>query len=403
MEVPFLPKLPLPFSDMALFGLILLAGVLGDRLTSRTRFLPKITGYLLIGFLLGRSGLGWLGADSLAHTKFLIDIAVGIVLFDLGRRLDLTWLRNDRALLVTALVECAVSFLAIGFALYLVGLTPLLAALAAAIGISTSPAIFLMVARELGAEGQVTRRAANLVAFNNAVALLLFAVLLSLVHANFSASWVHVLLHPAYLLLGSVLLGAAVFAIMLGAARFAGKQEQTQFILLVGAVLLAVGVADALNLSVLLSLLTLGICTRNFDRRHHLDHVDFGHASEVFVVLLFVVAGASMRFENFPEIALAASVFIAVRAAAKLLPSFTFSRYNRLTFVQGSMLGLLLMPLATIALSMTQSVELYYPSLAADLNALMITSVTVLEILGPIITQYAFKRSGEARPMPAPR
>jgi Kef-type K+ transport system membrane component KefB len=400
VKAGFFPDLPLPLSEMVLFGIILLTGALGSRLTARSRFLPKVSGYLAIGFLLGPSMLNWLNEALISQTQFLVEIATGIILFELGRRLDLGWLRHDRGLLATALTECAASFVAVYVALILCGLDPLLSALAAAIGISTSPAVFLMVARELGAEGQVTRRAANLVAFNNGVALVVFTILLSLVHVNFNAGVTKILLHPTYLLLGSVALGAAAFLVMLLVARFTGKQEGTQFIVLVGAILVAVGLARSLNLSVLLALLALGVCARNLDRSHHLLPVELGYASEIFMVLLFVVAGAQLQFNRFPEIAVAASAFVLVRACAKVLPVVTLCRLNHLTFSQSSMLGLLLVPLAAIALSMSQTVSSYYPALAHDLGALMITSVTFLEIVGPILTHYAFRKAGEANPVP---
>jgi NhaP-type Na+/H+ or K+/H+ antiporter len=103
----FLPDWPLPLSAMAVFGAILLVGAIGAALANRSRFLPAVMGYLLVGLLLGPGGLNWLSADLIASTQFLIDIASAIVLFELGRRLDLGWLRYDRGLLFTARLASA--------------------------------------------------------------------------------------------------------------------------------------------------------------------------------------------------------------------------------------------------------------------------------------------------------
>jgi Kef-type K+ transport system membrane component KefB len=396
MEAQFLPNWPLRLSEVALFGIILLAGLIGSQVVRRTGFLPRISGYLAIGLVVGPSGLNWLTEDLIGSVQFFVDIATGLILFELGRRLDLAWLRHDRGLLATVVAEALLSFAAVFFTLRYFGFSPLIAGLAGTIGISTSPAVVLLVAHELGAEGQVTRRAFSLTATNNVIAIVVFTVLLSLVHLNLQANLKTILLHPFYLLAGSVVAGYAVFYAMLLMARLVGKRESEQFIVLVGGILLAVGVAGMLNLPVLLTLLALGIFAKNLDRAHDLLEIEFGYASQLFFVLLFVVAGASMRFGHFTQAFWPALAFVIVRAAAKLLPAVAFARTSRLSVTQGAMLGVALIPLTGLA--MAQSVAALYPGFGGELIALMGLSVTILEIVGPIATQYALKRAGESHP-----
>ena len=397
MEALF-PKWPFVFSEMALFGIILLFGLIGSQLVRRTGFVPRITGYLAIGFLLGPSNLNWLNNEVLGAVQIFVDIGIGLVLFELGRRLDLEWLRHNLGLLATSIGECLFSFGAILAVLLYVDFPPLQAAFAAAIGIATAPGVVLLVARDLAADGQVTRRAINLVAINNVIALIAFTVLLSLGHLNSQASWATILLHPVYLLLGSLTLGMASFFVMLVLARFLGKNEAQHFILLVGSILLAVGAARMLNLSVLMTLLALGIFAKNFDWRHAIMDVEFGYAGELFFVLLFVVAGAGIRFNNFPDVLWIALAFVVVRSVAKLLPAIVFARMSGASVLQGAMLGVLLLPLAAIAFDMTQSVMALYPGFGDEFRALMVTSISLLEVVGPVAAQYALKRVGEAQP-----
>jgi len=155
----FLPQFPLPANPLALFGVLLLAGALGGELIRRVLNLPRITGYVLIGLALGASGLNVLDVRMLGYTRVFLDVGLGLVLFELGRRLDLEWLRHDRWLAVMALTESLLSFGCMFGALVWFDIAPLYAAMAAAIGVSSSPAIVLLVAREQRAEGQVTERA----------------------------------------------------------------------------------------------------------------------------------------------------------------------------------------------------------------------------------------------------
>ena len=154
----FLPAWPPAPNSFVLFGLLLLAGLAGGRIAATTRVLPAITGYIATGFILGPGGLNWLDAKSLAQAQIFADISLGLIVFDLGRRLDLGWARHDRWLLPTGLAESLLSFAAMLGLLRAVGIDALEAAVAATIGIATAPAVVLLVVNELKAEGPVTRR-----------------------------------------------------------------------------------------------------------------------------------------------------------------------------------------------------------------------------------------------------
>src|SRR5262245_26114122 len=163
----FLPQFPLFPEPVLLFGLLLLAGIAGGELVKRALNLPRIVGYMLTGLLLGASGLNLLDQPLVEESWIFLEIALALVLFELGRRLHLDWLGNDRWLMATSLLECTLSFAFVYFALTAFGVTAIYATVAAAIGISTSPGVVLLVAQELKAEGQVTECALSLPALNS--------------------------------------------------------------------------------------------------------------------------------------------------------------------------------------------------------------------------------------------
>src|SRR6476661_7813623 len=100
-HLSFLPDFPLAMHPLLLFGVLLIAGVAGGELVHRAVRLPRITGYVLTGMVFGPDALGVLNEKLLIQSWIFVDIALGLVLFELGRRLHLRWLVRERYVLAT--------------------------------------------------------------------------------------------------------------------------------------------------------------------------------------------------------------------------------------------------------------------------------------------------------------
>lgn len=400
----FLPALPPALGPAALFGSLLLAGLFGGELARRLK-LPRLLGWLLAGLLLGQAGPwlppGWSLHPLLGETRLFFDVAVGLILFDLGRRLDLTWFKRDRSLLAAALLESALAFAAMAGVLCLFGFTRVEAGLAAAIGLSTSPAVVLLVAREFRAEGQVTERTLALVAINTLLAFLTATTLLSVAHAENAAPWHKTLLHPLYLLLGSVLLGSLAARLVLWGARLLGKGPESkfsQFILLAGMLLAAVGLAHAFQLSVFLALLVFGLACRQWDSRYALLSVDLGGAAQLFYIVLFVLTGASLPLAAVLAAGLPVLAYLAARSLGKAAGVMLTAPFSRITWRQHAWLSLALLPMSGVAIALVHDLTSLYPQFGERLGNLVLAAVVLLEFLGPLAVQAAFKGAGESRP-----
>jgi len=398
MTPDFLPAWPPAPNSFVLFGLLLLAGLAGGRIAATTRILPAITGYIATGFILGPGGLNWLDAKSLAQAQIFADISLGLIVFDLGRRLDLGWARHDRWLLPTGLAESLLSCAARLGLLRAVGIDALEAAVAATIGIATAPAVVLMVVNELKAEGPVTRRTLWYVALNNIIAMLGLALLLPFIEARASAEPWYPIARSLWILGGSFLLGYLAFLIMTLFARLTGKSPAPQFILIVGTIVVTVGVAQTAQLSVLLALLVLGVCARNLDREHRLIDVQFGLAAQLFFVILFVLTGATLRPDQFGSIAWIGLAFVFARALGKSVGLYLFAWPSRVSPRQASALTLTLTPISGLALGMTQPIYDIAPEFGAHLAAIVASGIAILHLIGPIATRFALLRAGEGEP-----
>jgi len=396
-NLEFLPQFPLAANPLALFGVLLLAGALGGELVRRVLNLPRITGYVLIGLTLGASGLDVLNTSMLGYTRVFLDIGLGLVLFDLGRRVDFAWLMRDQWLAAMALAECALSFGCMFGALVWFDVEPLYAAVAAAIGVSSSPAITLLVARDLKAEGQVTERALNLVAINSVAAFVLVTMLLSAIHREYQASWFAMVLHPLYLMGASLFAGAAASWLTLGLAGWLGKRVELHAALLLAVVVLLVGAAEALKLSILISLLTYGVLVRNLDREHVLMHVDVGRFSQIFFIVLFVATGAILQIGDIVAGGAIAVVYIAARFVGKSVGVLCFAHLSGIRAGSGGLLSIALLPMSGIAFAMTHSAGSLYPGFNAKLSVIVLAAALILELIGPLAVQFALRRAGEAQ------
>jgi Kef-type K+ transport system membrane component KefB len=399
MEPVFLPPFPPELSHAAIFGALVIVGLAAGEVLRRYAALPRITGYVLAGAAMGPQGLGLITDNMLFDLRLLIDLSIGLIVFELGFRLDLKWLRMNRWLLAAAIAEALLSFWAIFGALIAFGYRPVLAAMAAAIGTATSPAIVMLVVHDVRAQGQVTERLLLFTAVNTAFAYVLLTLLLPFLHFEHQASWQQALLHPLYLLWGSLLAGGLACMLMLRLAAWLGKSEERQFILMVAMIVVTVGVAHALKLSVSLTLITLGVAARNLDRGYAVLPVHFGHGSQLFFVILFVLVGASLEFSAFTVAAAAPVVaFIALRFAAKGLALLAFAPLSGIRPAAAGLLAIALVPLSGSAVVVVRDTTSLYPAFGKELAAVVLSAVVILELIGPLATQFALRRAGEAHP-----
>ncbi len=392
----FLPAWPPQFNTQIAFGLLLFAGVIGGFFAHRLSWLPSITGFMAVGLAIGPSGIDLLSKEALDLTRPLIDVALGLILYRLGLSLDLRAMLHDRRLLLTSILESGMTFVAAFAVLVWLGLPALIAGLAAAIVISSSPAVLIHVAHEVGAAGPVTERVKELVALNNLFSFLVFSALLPAGYLAMSADWTTALLQPIYQLVGSLAVAALIALILVHAARLTRAAAQYRLALIIGALMLGVGIAEALNLSALFVPLAIGVVVRTLERDDLISDVAFGEAFELFFVVLFVYAGAKIRIGDLPPLAGMALALIGARALAKWLTVYGMSRWQGLAPRPATATGLLLMPMAGLAIGLAQTADTLFASEAAQLNVLILAAVAILETLGPPIAAWSFRFAGEA-------
>ncbi len=395
-QLGFLPGWPVAFGQLAWVGVLLLASILAGEAARKWLRLPRIVGYLAVGAALGPELTGVVATATLAELRLLVEIAVGLLLFELGQRVDLGWLRRNPWLVATSVLEAGLSFFAVLAVMMLLDARAIVATAVAVVAMATSPAVVMTMVKELRAQGQITERLLLFTALNVVYAAVGLAALFGWLHFERHGAWLPMLAHPLYLIIGSTALAAGLALAALGLLRLLGRRPGFQFSVLVAIVLLAVAIASALGLSVLLTLLSFGVLSRAFDRARHFVSLRFGETAMLFVVILFAVAGASLEFTGWGVALGTGLAIVAARFVGKAAALLLLARPSALSVRKASLVNLGLMPMSGVALLMLQDLLRFDPKLGAELSASLMLAITILAFLGPLATEFALRRGGEA-------
>ncbi len=199
----YLPFWPLEVGPALWLALTLVAAVLvGEALVRHLR-LPRIVGYIGIGALLGPGGLGSIPPLPATEWRLVVDLALGILLFELGSKVNLRWLKANPWIAATSLLESTATFAVVFSMLAWFGVANIAAVVVASIAIATSPAIVIRIVTESRAQGQVTDRLLLMTALNCIYAVIFHKLAVAGMHGQAGTSAIHTVLAPLYPLGGS--------------------------------------------------------------------------------------------------------------------------------------------------------------------------------------------------------
>lgn len=399
MSPSFLPAWPLAPPPLLWLALTLVAAaVLGEFVFHRLR-LPRISGYVLAGLIAGSLGGGDIVRATLTTgtgwASIVVELALGVLLFELGNRVNLRWLQANPWLLATSLLEAILTFGVVYLVLSLAGVSFDEALLVAAISIATAPAIVMRVVAEARSQGQVTDRLLMLTALNSIYTVLAVQLIIGWLHQSYRGDPVSAVLHPLYLTAGAVLAGALIAWLMRALRSRLMLDDEHAGAVLIGIVLSAVLVLKLLKLPVLLTLLLAGLLVRRFSGRPYVWPRGLNAITGLLVLLLFVLTGVSVDFSHLWAGGLMAIALIAARLLAKTAAVCALARPSGVSLRQGLALGIALTPMSGVAFVLTYDLLAVFPELAPRLAATVLAMIAILELFGPIVVRWLLDWSDE--------
>ncbi len=382
---------------LIMLGLLFLLGLLTDLLGRRTP-LPRVTLLLLAGFTIGPSGLDVLPDFREEWFPVITDIALSMVGFLLGHHLTLSSLkRRGKIVLGISIVAVLGTAMFVLVGLLLVGVRPELALILAGIAPATAPAATLDVIREVHAKGEFAKILENVVAIDDAWGLLLFSVLLTIAQILYGpgTSW-DMLLLGSWEIGGALLLGLLIGIPMAYVTGRIKPGEPTQAEAL-GFVLLCGGLAIWWHVSFILAGMVLGTTVANLARHHRRPFTAIEGIEWPFMILFFILAGASFQIHALQSIGTIGAAYILFRLIGRVIGAWWGGLIGGANKFIRNWMGLALWPQAGVAIGMALLASQHFPELKDTILSVVIGSTIIFELIGPMMTRKALILSGEAR------
>ena len=401
----------------------ILAGLLMTRL-AKPLGLPSVTAYLVAGVLIGPFCLGRLGIEGLGFTSMtevdrlslVSDVALGFIAFSIGNEFRLSQLRQTgKQATVIGIVQALSATVLVDLALLLFHLLfPQLlnveqAITLGAIATATAPAATLMVVRQYKAKGPLTDLLLPIVALDDAVGLVVFAVSFGIAKAMHVGSFdlVSILVNPIEEIVLSLGLGALLGAILTKIEKLFNSNTN-RLNMTIAFVFLTVSLAKlefqigpvTVGFSSLLVCMMLGtmfcnLCPLSDELMGKADR----WTSPLFA-LFFVLSGAELELDVFANlmIVLLGLLYIVARSAGKYLGAYLSARALGCSRSVYHNLGITLLPQAGVALGMCVTARELGEAGELICN-ITLFAILIYELVGPMLTKQALQRAGDIQPM----
>jgi NhaP-type Na+/H+ or K+/H+ antiporter len=383
-------------------GLILLLGFVGARLLKLVR-LPSVTAFLLVGILIGPQLLNLVTVEIFTASEFFSNLVLGLIAFSLGEnfRLDklrqgmkqVMWISLSAALAAWIMVSIAliIYFIAIKMPIY-----PAIVLGAAAS--ATAPAATVLVIREYRASGLLTELLLKVVAIDDAWCLIFAAMAIAVGNAMradvFRMSIVFAGLGEIF---GALVLGGVLGYLGSKLSRFVRTSEEL-LVYALGLLFLDVGLSIALEVSVLLSAMMMGLVLVNMMRENYKFFEVLRSVDTPLYLAFFILSGAHLDFSILYKMGIAGLLYVAFRTAGKVYGARIGAKISNAPKTVENWLGLSLTPQAGVALGIGLVAKITFPDLGNYIFTIIAATSVVFELVGPLLTKYSLVRAGEISP-----
>ena len=393
-------------------GVLILAGYLFGRLCQLLR-LPTITGYIVAGLLLSHSVSGIIERHTVESLTPFTEVALSFIALTIGGEFQLTKLRRTGSkILVITLFEAVLAAVVVTLVLGFLRLLPFsYALLLGAIAAATAPAATVVIVRELRARGEFIDYLFGVVAFDDAVSVLLFSIGFAMVTPLLAGTAgagapVLVALGGGLAEIGLSALAGALAAVVIHVAAGGRKRDSEVLLITLGVLLLATALVTLLELSALIANMCAGFMLVNMAVRNRRIFASLEPLTPPIFALFFILAGAELDISVVSKgiVVLLGLVYLVARFGGKVAGVTLGSVLVRAPAKVRRYLSFCLFPQAGVAIGLAlvvQSSTLFSTAPEAVremlrlLTNVVLFSVFVNELIGPLISRYGIVRGAE--------
>lgn len=395
-----------PQSTTIALGFLLLGAFIGGRMAAKVR-LPRITGYLLVGLVVGPYVSGLLTRDMLHGAQAVEGVAVALIALTAGGEIRLEWVRSQiRRLTAITLSELVV--VAAGVTGVIMLLRPLLpfmpqddlltsvviAFVFGAVAVANSPTVTIAVIAESRADGPVARTVLGVTVLKDVCVIVLFAVALTVARDALGEGGGEALAVTLTRELGGSI--AVGIAFGMGIALFLRYVGRDTPVFILGVCFAIWQVASTFHLEALLIALTAGFWVENFSRaRGEALIKGIERLSLPVYALFFAAAGAKVNLEALAVLWPFALVLSGARAVCVWAGTALGTRISAAEPAVQRYAWLGFISQAGVTLALSTIVARSFPTWGVEVQALIIAMIAIHELVGPIGFQIALRRAGE--------
>jgi len=391
-----------------LMGLAIFLGTVGARIFQKFR-VPQVVGYVVIGLVIGQSGLNIIGRDTVELLSSFNMFALGIIGFMIGGQLRAdVFKKYGRQFLIILCSEAIAAFVIValltGLAAWYftadVHTSVAMALVLGAIASATAPAATVNVLWEYKTRGPLTSTILAIVALDDALALLLYGFAASIAAAligRTNGPLLATVLTAALEIVGAIVLGVLAGSVLSFILKRI-KDTDKALAFTISSVLLVIGISITLKLGAILAAMTLGATIANLARRkRHTTFELVEKFSPPIYALFFVLAGAHLVLREITGwMIVMVLVYLAGRTAGKVLGSSFGAGWSHAADVVRKYLGLCLLSQAGVAIGLAIiSSRLFQGEFGHAIIAIVMASTFVVEIFGPMFVKLGVKKAGE--------
>ncbi len=398
-------------------SILVMSGFIAGKVVQKFKF-PAITGYIIIGLVLGPYLLGGIFPESpltftseeLSPFSILSDIALAFIGFSIGLELFIPTLKKSGSSVFIITILQAVFTYAIVFTVVLLISGELwISFILGAIAVATAPASCMMIIKKYNCKGPVTSTIIPLVGIDDAIGIIVFGISLSLGVAFRSTDTVlsleTALVHPLMEIVKSVVVGALIGTVMALAHKFFFQNSDKEESLLDFSILLvfiSVVAANTMGLSLILVTMVFGfIFTNTIDKESfELEESVLDGLVPPIMIAFFVLTGTNLDLRVFLEFEFAILMFayVVARIVGKVLGSFTGAVITDSPTEVKKFLGTSLIPQEGVAIAFAAQAALQLDTDAGMMiQQIVLGAVLINCIIGPVLVKWSLAKAGEVR------
>ncbi len=363
--------------------------------------LPNVTAYLLAGLVVGPYVLNALTPEMNTQLSIISDVALGFIAYSIGGEFKMSYLKEIgiKPIIITIFEGCTASLL-VFLVLFLIGQPLPLCLALGAIAAATAPAATLMVIRQYKANGPVSKMLLPVVAMDDALGLILYAVMIALARTIERGEVLTVMtlvVKPLVEIAGSLALGVVIGLVLVYVLRFFHSRGN-KLSLTIMVVFAAVGLSDMWGLSSLLVCMMVGATMVNLCRQSDAMLEQCDRFTPPLFLLFFVLSGANLDLAVLPTVGVVGIAYVLTRAVGKALGATIGAKLEKCDANIVKYLGFTLIPQAGVAIGMARMCQTSLPEYGTVINAVVLAGTLIYELTGPVITKIALTKAGEIKP-----